>query len=379
MPADDLLDPRRAFRVAAQQNEQSALQLPTSAVYQLIQAAENWVKAESPGDATRVLKKVTSLLRKESNGGQDYEHKQTAQLYARVDHPQEALTHWAEAIKRCKSTHTIEDFQGHVDALLAEHPGLTVAEPLRQYIDPNYGFRMSATDLEARTSSDPSSRATNLVQAAEKWSEAGDAQEVRRVGTLAVSEIRKIDSNSSYHPGERLYTTLADTFQKVDLFKEAVYCYLGAIHLTKRDDDAAKYYRQLKLICEDNEIAVPELPPESAQKLDPLHRFRVSAAEKEQKARESNSESMRLSYWMQASDEWLKANDQQRATQAADQHFELLNRKGDAADYAYRRLAEHYEKIGDDQRAIKTYERALEVSTSDYQKKKLQEKINALR
>ena len=379
MPTDDLLDPRRAFRVAAQQSEQSALQSPTSAVYQLIQAAESWVKAESPADATRVLKKVTSRLRKESNGGQDYEHKQTAELYSRVDHPEEALTHWAEAIKRCKSTHTIEDFQGHVDALLAEHPGLTVAEPLRHYIDPNYGLRMSATELEARPTSDFSSRATNLVQAAGKWSEAGDVQEVRRVGALAVTEIRKIDSSSSYHIGERLYTTLADTFQKVDLFKEAVYCYLGAIQLAKRDDDAVKYHHQLKMICADHDMAVPDLPPESAQKLDPLNRYRVSAAEKEQKAKESTSESMRLSYWMQASNDWLKANEQELATQAADQHFELLNRKGDAADYAYRRLAEHYEKIGDDQRAIKTYERALEVSTSDYQKKKLQEKINALR
>ncbi|TWU00912.1 SHD1 domain-containing protein [Stieleria varia] len=379
MPADDLLDPRRVYRVKAQQSEQSAMQSPTSAVYQLIQAAESWVQAESPDDATRVLKKATSRLRVESNGGRDYEHKQIAQLYTLLDQPEEAVTHWAEAIKRCKSTHTIAEFQGYVDALLAKHPGMAVAEPLKGYIDPNYGFRMSATELEARPSGDSSSRATNLVQAAGKWSEAGDVQEVRRVGALAVTEIRKISSNSSHHPGERLYATLADSLQKVDLFNEAVYCYLGAIQLAKRDDDAVKYHQQMKRVCEENELSVPVIPQEFAQKLDPLNRYRVSAAEKEQKAKESSSESMQLHYWMQASNDWLKADERELASHAADQHLELLNRKGNVSDNTYRNLAEHYEKIGDDQRAIKTYERALEVSKSDYQKKSLQEKINALR
>ena len=378
-PMDDLLDPLLSFRMEAKQHEKNAADNPVLALHSYVQAATSWIKAEEADRAAAALKKASDALRRKRGSSKEHEHSNLAKLYQQIGRNQEAVNHFAEALKHCKSKHSIEQYQSSIEFLMDEDAAVKVAPDAEALIDPNYKFRAEARSVEKLQTNDARTSASFLVKAAGLWGQAGDKDEVTRVGLEAESAISRMKPSTSYSPQERICVDLAEAYQSVNLHEAAVRSYVSAIGYATRDDDAVKYHEQIKQICDKNGISIPSLDPKSAVKLDPLNRHRVKALEQEQRAEKERNLSSKMRYWMSASESWLKAKENQKALNAADRYAAMLIKQGRAREYELGKLAELYMAIGNKERAISALNKAISMTKSDYHKQKFEDQINALR
>ena len=378
-PMDELLDPLRPARLAAEQAEESARSSPTSAAYLYTNAAKSWIKAESPDRATAALKNASQALKRSNRGGAEHEHSGIADLYRQLELGQEAIEHWMLAIDRSQSVHAITGHQMKVNAMLSEDSSLKLTEQDRERLDPKYPFRAMARDAESKDSRDPSSIARYLIQAVEYWAKAEEKEDIQRVGVKAEAALKRVASNEAYHStAERHYESLTEIYLQADLPERALACFVGAMKTARRDDDAVKHYKQIEQLCSEHGLPKPELDPETKAKLDPLNRYRVAARQYQERAETSSTESSRMIHWMQAAKSWLQAEETEEALKAAKQHAALLAKKDRPSQYEFTSLGEFFQKCNENELAMKAYEQALKLSTSDSQKRRVQEKINAL-
>tara|TARA_R110002049_G_scaffold2750_8_gene22202 strand:+ start:133485 stop:137555 length:4071 start_codon:yes stop_codon:yes gene_type:complete len=374
-----LLDPTLPFRAEAERYEAMSSRSPASTMEYMVQAAASWIKAQQPKQAASALQKAAASLSRLPDNQAEHNHTRLAALYEQIDLHQDAVNHWSAALKICDNERSITKYQASIKALIQEDRSIHVSTELARLIDDHHKYRALARKAENRKSYDANSESRSLVEAAKLWSQAGDVDEVKRVGQKAEMSIKRIVSQPSYSPQASLHRDLAEAYEHVKLYDQAISNLVSAIDNAIRDDDATKYHQTLTAICQQTGLPIPKLDPKSAVKLDPLNRVRVQATEYEERASAERIPSSRARYWKSASETWLKANEKERSLQAAEQYQELLMKLERVSDHDLGRLAELYEAIGDTEHAIQAYQLALEASTSEYGKKKYRERIAALK
>ena len=266
---DELLDPRRRFRLEAQNLESRVTSNASSIFMYMTQAAEAWIKAEDNERAYKALKKAAAAQRRTASSGRLRSHAQLADLFRQIEHHQEALDQYLRALKLATNASEIEKYQIEIVSLTENDPNLTIKDADSALMDPNYKYRSQARQYEKQQSYNADSKASSLTRACEYWGRAGDKEEVLRCGLLAESSIGKIVSDSPYPPQERHYASLAKIYVAAELHEPAVRCFIAAMTFAHRDDQAVQYHQQAKEIAEQNGLTLPKLSQETAAKLDP--------------------------------------------------------------------------------------------------------------
>ncbi len=374
----DLLDPGLSYRKEAETHEESAKRGDSSQLHYLMQAGESWIKANDMKKAAVALNKAATLLRRKTDTSVQQDQAKLAGLYRDAKLMQESVNHLVASLKLAKSEYDIEKIQTEISALMAEDASIKSTPEIEKLLDPKYKYRVMAIENASQKTYDANSNAANLVKTVEVWGQAGEVKEVKRLGPSAESAIKAIGSNNSYRPEEQLSAKLAKTYDSVELYEDAVRCYALAIKFAVRDDDAAKYYHQIKVICDEKGIKLPVLDAESAAKTDPFNRFRVEAADLEKKAAEATG-SLSEHYIKQAAETWHKAQEKENAFRVANEFAAKLSQQNEPRERELTWLAEFYQKLGYVKEAVQTYEQVLALTKSNSAKKRIQAKIDVLK
>lgn len=376
---DALLDPKRKFRLEAQNLEARTSSHPSSIFSTMTAAAEAWINAEDSDRATKALKKAAIALRRLTGPSQSRNHEQLAVLFRRNGQNQDAMEHYLQALKGSTYETDIDKYQIEIIALKEEDAALAVPAEFSEMLDPKYKYRVQARQAESQTSYSVENKATNFMRACEFWIKAGDKDQVQRCGTIAETAIGQIVSDSPYPPQEHHYAKLAKIYLEAELHEPSIECFVAAMSFASRDDQAVKYHQEAKGIAQRQGLSLPELDAKAAVKLDPLNRHRVQAAKDEQDAAKQtgSGEMYRL---MSAIKNWRKADEKTEATRVANQYARLLlaDKSISGFDRKCEDLGEIFAELERVDAAKKCYEEAIQATKYDSRKTSIQKKIDSL-
>lgn len=374
----ELVDPRRSFRLEAERLENQSTGNPAAAFTAMSQAATNWIKAEEPERAAAALKKASAAVRLIKHHSVEREHVSLAELYQQIDRHKEAVKHFTEALKLCQSEYSIEEYQTNIRSLMSRDNSFRFPADSKKLLDPNYKYRVKARASEQKQPTSAFSQTMTLIKAADYWSQAGDADDVKRVGASAEAAMKRI---AGVHGSkEKFHADLAKAYARVHLHESAIRNYVDAIIHADRDNDAIEYHRLAKLIAEGHGLELPRLDPRAVARFNPSIRYRLQAEEHEMNARSRTTPpTAAMQFWMQAAETWLNAGETENAIRAADSYVMLLEKHPRSpVDHYFIKIGELYVQIGDKQRAIKAFEKAVAESTNDGQKIQYQQRIDSL-
>ncbi|MCC9603421.1 hypothetical protein LOC67_22970 [Stieleria sp. JC731] len=382
-----MLDPKIALRAEAEQQERLARGNQSLRFNGMVRAAELWIQLDEKERAQKAIEQAMTGLRGKSGATVHRDYDKLSDLYDQIGMREEALQQVFRALEVNSNEYDVPKLQTKANSFMADLGTdiQSLDEKTQAMLDPKYQYRVAARAVEAMPRTNSVSTASTLINAAEAWSKAGEKDEVKRVGALIQKAMSTLPLTTHKGTLQHNSARLAEVYNSADLSVEAIDCYLDAVSYSSTHAYAERYHNAAKQISKASGVPLPKLSAEAELMLDPRHEKRLRAAATEARAidmdKRLGARGTSFSYltWRQAADEWLSAEENERAL-AAYKHVMLHHQTDEhSSEHDFKRAADFYEKAGEKQLAIQSLQASMAKTRSKFSKERYQKDIDRLK
>ena len=232
----ELIDPLREFRIAAEELEKDDSKDPLRRCRSLVKAAKSWSQANETKKALTAINQAAEILRTSDKSSMKIEslNRDIGEVYYGLKENEKAFGYFSASLRLADSNYDIDKDQQSIKRLLDSDNPIQETDEVKHLISPEFKYRKLALEIESKISPKRPGSTSNLIQATEYWVKAKDLAGVTRVGRLVEDAIEAGNNSDKFSHRKEL----ANLYMEIQLDTKAVQQYVTAMDWSDNDDNA---------------------------------------------------------------------------------------------------------------------------------------------